>query len=509
MRKILIYVLPAAVIIGVAAAIYVIVRDAQPTWRSDSPHDELIGISYGDVPFNEPETEQDPAKAAIMRGINGIQKKIYQENQRVAQKHGRYVKVALLTPLTVSKGKPSAIPLDQIEHTLQGTYTALIRANHTQAFGDSGRSEIQLLLVNQGSRQEASDRLMDKVRGSSEEEHPLVTVIGLGSSVGNTEMAVEKLGTQGEKEERIPMVSAITSADSLTGKPGFWSVSPSNMQYVQAIEHYFSARKDLKSAVVVEDVNEDPYTASLAEDFRTRLGRHLYFPPQTYNGRTLDQPATANDFAELVTNLCTAANDREHPLDAILYAGRVTDFEPFARALAVNRSCSSRLTILAAATGFASAQRFRPVVDDAKIDVFFASPANPPAWTAADRRVPDNVGAPVPGGFADFLESYKAHGFPVADLNDGMAIAHYDALATSARAIRMGQNDDRPPRPVDVAQRFSRLVLAFKVDGASGTLSFPETAKGRAVERFIPIVQLGRETQQDKLPEKFTPYEVR
>jgi hypothetical protein len=496
------------VVIGVTGIFSVAIHNAQRTWQNDSRHGERIGISYGDVLFNKPAGEQDLAKAAVMRRINQIQAKIYQENERVATSSDRYVKIALLMPLTVSRTNASAMPLDQIEHALQGAYTALVRANHSQAIGDSGR-QIQLILANQGSRQDASDRLMNKIRGESEAEHPLLTVIGLGSSVGSTATLVESLGAKGAEEERIPMVGAITSADTLTGKPGFWSVSPGNTQYVQAIEHYLSARADLKSAVLVQDVNEDPYTASLATGFQTRLTRYLHFPPQTYHGGTLDQPATANDFAELVTNVCTAANDREHPLDMVLYAGRMTDFGAFAQALAVKRSCSSRLTVLTAATGFASARRFRPVIDHAKLDVFFASPANPAAWTSVDARVPGSVGAPVPAGFTEFLRSYKAHGFPVEDLNDGMAIAHHDALATAARAIRLGTDDHEPPSRADLHDRFSRLVLAFKVNGASGTLSFPKTAQGRAVGRFIPIVQLGRETQPAGLPERFTPYEVR
>lgn len=502
-KRIFYLAVASIIVVAIVFIVVLVVRATQDTWRTESPDDELIGISYGEDYFNDPTAAKDRAQAAIMDRINKIHQKIYEENKRVADSADRYVKVALLMPLTVSAGRASAIPLDQIEHALQGTYTALKRANRDHTFGDPSRSAIQLILVNQGSRQDASDRLIDKLRGESEEEHPVVAVVGLGSSLPSIEQVVNKLGAEGPEEERIPMVSAITSADTLTGRANFWSVSPSNRQYAAAIRNYLAARTDRPVALMLRDQNNDPYTDSLAEAFSTELKEWMAYPPLIYNGGLLVQPATPNDFTTATTNICTAANDRAKPLNTILYAGRLADFESFVRALATSRSCTPRLTVIAAATGFASAQRWQEIVHEAKIDLLFASPADPAAWLSPNGE----TGAPVPEGFQDFLESYTAEGYRSEDLVDGMAIAHHDALATAALAIRTGQGDVIP-RPIDVAQRLSQLVIAFRVKGASGTLSFPENAGGRATTRHIHIVQLAGEPARDKLSQDFQPYYV-
>lgn len=465
---------------------------SEQTWQSEDGHHELLGVSDGSVFFNDPSEEQDPNQRAAIERINRIFQKIYEENQRVAEGDGAYVRVVLLMPLTVSKSKPSAMPLDHIEHALQGTYTALIRANRSTYFGDPNQVKLQLALVNQGSRQDVSDRLVDAILEVSEPEHPVTAVIGLGSSVLNTEHMVRKLGDRG-----IPMVSAITSSDTLTGRPNFWSVSPSNIHYVQALRHFLDARQDLKSAIVVRDRNPDPYTSSLAQAFEEHLRPYVKFPELTYTGGTIDQPAQPHVFAPLVTNLCNAVNDRDNPLDTVLYSGRVTDFEFFAKALADRQCRNAPLTILTAATGFASAERYKEILDDGNVTVIYATSCDPVGWLKG--------AVPAPPDFAAFLQSYEEAGFPHGDLNDGMAIAHHDALATAAMAIRLSPP---PHQPADVAAQFGNLVLAYQVRGASGTLSFPADARGRATERSIPIRQIGADAVPN-LPENFTPYVVK
>jgi len=209
---------------------------------------------------------------------------------------------------------------------LQGAYTALRRVNSTGTYGSFQRFQVQLVLVNQGSRQNVDDWLIDEMLDESEPDHPLEAVIGLGSSVVNTEKVVEKLGSKG-----LAMVSAITSADGLTGMKNFWSVSPSNVQYVQELASFVRGR-NLKRALPITDSNDDPFTSSLAAAFREHLKGVIYVSPaeQTFNGGTIDQPATPGVFDNIINNVCGAVNDRKHPVDTLLYAGRVTglfDFE--------------------------------------------------------------------------------------------------------------------------------------------------------------------------------------
>ncbi|MEV0389477.1 hypothetical protein [Nonomuraea sp. NPDC050643] len=488
--RVAIIVALVAVLAATVRVVWTVIDNSAQTWRSGAPHEELLGVSDGGVFFNDAAEEPDAGRKAIINRINRIQEKIQRENQRVAQA-GPYVKAVLLMPLTVSAGASSAITLEQIEHALQGSYTALVRANTTTNFGDYKQVGLQLLLANQGSRQDVGDRLSGKVLGVSEERHPLVGVVGLGSSVPNTETMVRRLGAAG-----IPMVSAITSADSLTGLPNFWSVSPSNLQYAQALRHYLDARKTLKSAIVVYDRNRDPYTNSLFTAFGKELRGYLKFPDLSYVGATLDQPAATNLFAAVVTNLCTAVNFRENPLDTVLYAGRGADFVYFAHALE-NRQCKNvPLTVLAAATGFASTDIYRQVLKNGNVTVIYATSADAASW---ERQTSE-----PPAGFADFATAYQRQGFATKELNDGMAIAHHDALAALAAAARLGP---AVPTPADVAPQFGNLVLAYAVRGASGGLGFPSQAGGRAVGRVIPIKQLGEDELKDP-PKDWKPFRV-
>jgi len=88
--------------------------------------------------------------------------KFQTQNDNVAT-GSEYVKVVLLTPLTVpTNGAPAAISLDQIKYSLEGAFTAMDRANNSRDFGDPSAVKIQVLLANQGSRQEDSDDLVKK-----------------------------------------------------------------------------------------------------------------------------------------------------------------------------------------------------------------------------------------------------------------------------------------------------------------------------------------------------------
>ncbi|MEO3853910.1 hypothetical protein [Acrocarpospora sp. B8E8] len=482
--------------VAVAGSLIVleIVSSSGPLWVTDSPHEELVGITDGGDLFNPDPQENDQ----VRQKINRLQRKIQEENKRVAQNADmpHYVKVVLLMPLTVSKGRASAIPLEHILHALEGTYTALIRANTSTIFGDSKRVQLQLLLANQGSRQLADDDFVDKVMEASEPEHPVVAVVGLGSSVPNTGTMAEKLAERG-----IPMVSAITSADTLTGRSNLWSVSPSNIQYAKALRHFLDARKDLRSGIIVRDRNKDPYTSTLGEAFKNELAPYLEFSDLWYSGGTVDQPAQPNLYAQVVTNICNAANARDKPLDTVFYAGRVADFRFFAEALK-DRECKKvPLTVLASATGFESARDSSSELASGNIKVFYASSSDPPGW-AADP-------ADAPPDFEAFTDAYKRLGYDPQGLADGLAIAHHDAFASAAMAIRlsaMGVPQDQPIEAAGVAGEFPNLVLAYPVRGASGRLVFPSDAGRRAAGRIIPLRELG--TAKTTFPKGFEQYEV-
>jgi hypothetical protein len=494
------WIVPIVAVVLAAAVLIVIARDdcggGADIWRTAKPHQECIGISDGSDFFND-QDGRDSVDQETIKLINSVQRKIAAENAAVAESE-RFVKVVLLMPLTVSKERPSAIPLTQIQHSLEGAYTAQRRINRSTLFGDPGTVKIQLLLANQGSRQEIGDHFVNRVLGVSEHDHPLDGVIGLGSSVANTDTLVNRLGSE---KIGIPMVGAITSSDSLTGRPNFWSVSPSNIHYAQALQNLLDhqGHNSLRSGLIVYDINNDPYTRTLAEAFRTHLKRYVRFPELTYRGGTIEQPATPKVFAPVVTNLCTAANDPRSPLDMVFYSGRVADFEAFAEALK-NRICKNRpLAVMVGATGFADAQRYERTLQDGNVTVVYASSSDPELWGRGGNGTPPD--------FPAFIDAFKQGDFNPADLFDGMAIAHHDALATIAMAIRLAAQGVDIPGPRDVASQFNQLVLANQVRAASGRLSFPNATRGRAVCRAVPLRQIGK-TTPFRLPENPKPYEV-
>ncbi|MEO3782300.1 hypothetical protein ABGB12_03145 [Actinocorallia sp. B10E7] len=468
-------------------------------------HGECIGVTDGDYLFNASEKGGEESDFLAAEESNAVQRRIAEENRRVAGTKN-YVKVVLLSPLTVSKSIPSAMSLPQIRNTLQGSYTALMRANHTSVFSDPSAVQIQLILANQGSRQEAGPEFVEELLAVSEPDHPLVAVVGLGSSVENTEKIARALAARD-----IPLVSAVASADTLTGVPGLWSVSPGNTQYAQALKAFLDRpdQKALRTGIIVHDLNKDPYTTTLSAAYQTVLGAYTQtYPSQSYAGSTAEQPLAANAFKPVIDNLCAATGRREKPLDMVFYAGRLADFEVFVDYLAERICREDPLTILVGATGFAWAERHEKVLREANVTVVYATSSDSDVWAK---------GAPgTPRHYAAFQEAFLSHGFSAGLLSDGYAIAHHDALATAATAIGLAAVPRRQdvdaqvmpvPTPQDVKAQFSRMNLANVVRAASGELSFGAQG-GRAAGRTIPIRQIAGNSQLPTLPEDLAPYVV-
>jgi len=447
---------------------------------NDKADGECIGITDGAYVFNDPDKAKTPTDRKIMENINDVQKLIKIENDAVTAGSSRYVKVALLMPLTVSQARPPAILLREILHSLEGSYVALHRANHSPAFGDPSAVKIQLLLVNQGSRQNADPDFIDGILKISQMNHPLVAVVGLGASVPNTKTAADYLAQRG-----IPMVSAVASADSLTHLPLLWSVSPSNTEYAVRLKSFLDQQHVLRSGVIVYDRNPDLFTQSLAQAYHDQLGLYVKFPDQPFQGSTINTPAAPDIFFPVVTNLCNAANDPNAPLDMVFYAGRVADLGPFVEALKT-RTCRQRpLTMLVVTSGFAGVQDTVGDLRGETIKLGVATSADP---LSLGRNEPG-----TPPGYEAFRAEYYAQGFNDSPNSlDGFTISHHDALATATQAIRLAAigRPTQAPNAEDVAGQFGHLNLAYAVPAASGTLSF-RSEGGTATGEPIPIEQIG------------------
>jgi hypothetical protein len=456
---------------------------------NDEEDRECIGITDGGYLFNDPVSARNEDDRRTIEEINDIQKKINTENTAVAGT-SRYVKIVLLAPLTVPQARPTATSLKQILHTLQGSYTGLMRANDSIDFGDPSTEKLQLLLANEGSQQEAGTDFLDGIVKMSQPDHPVVTVIGLGVSVPNTKTTAEYLA-----QRKIPMVNAVASADDLTNLPLLWSVEPSNRDFVRALGSFLDRQTILKSGLIVYDQNPDLFTRSLANDYRDQLGKpdqlgktYVTFPDQPFRGGTVESQHAPDVFGPVVTNLCNAANNPHNPLDMVFYAGRGVDFTSFVEALSgAARTCRNQpLTVLTASTGFTISPADLSSLKSANVTIVFATTSDPVTWGK-------NLQTGAPPGYATFLATYHAGGFlDDTDLVDGYAIAHYDALVTAARAIRLAAQETSaaPPTPQDVASiGFGHLSLSYAVPAAAGTLTFPPDG-GRVIDPPIPIEQM-------------------
>jgi hypothetical protein len=219
--------------------------------------------------------------------------KILEQNRAVAASSDPYVKIVLLTPMTLSKTSGSATLPDQVQASLEGAYTALYRANTDPgaSLGDPNLVKIQMVLASFGSRQEYSERLVNDIVGSGEPGHPVVAVVGLGSSFVGTEKTAEALAAR-----HIPMVSAVATADTLDSSryDGLYSVSPSNNDYVLALKKLLDAKLpglsfgEGSGLVVADDNENDPYVRTLREAFLHHLGGYVAGrEPQWFTGSTV------------------------------------------------------------------------------------------------------------------------------------------------------------------------------------------------------------------------------
>ena len=141
------------------------------------------------------------------------------------------------------------------------------------------------------------------------------------------------------------------------------------------------------------------------------------------------------------------------------------------------------MTVLVTATGFTEDSAYETALTGSNITVVIATSSDPSSW---------NTNPPgTPPGYQGFLKAYHQLELPNDDLLDGYAIMHHDALAATAQAIRLAaQSTSTPaPTPKDIANQFGLLNLAYPVQGASGTLSFP-SEQGRATGQPILIQQI-------------------
>ncbi|MGI9000523.1 MAG: ABC transporter substrate-binding protein [Pseudonocardia sp.] len=415
---------------------------------------ECIGVTDGSYLFRQ--------------DYRDVESRIAEENTWVASEMSKpgdksVVTVALFLPMTVEDDSPTSP--EEVRNQMEGAYTAQRRLNRAPIAGDPNPL-IRLVLANQGNRQQQWELVVEQLADMRDDQAPLVAVIGLGVSVEETERAAERLA-----EYNIPMVATLATADALNYEtyPGFTRVAPSNHDQVKALRQYLD-QKELTSAVLVEDTNQDLFVESMRANF-TVLLRDLIEPPSaTFKGVSTPTDATAGIFEPAVSRICEA---QPRP-QVVLFAGRKIDLRSFLKSLEA-RSCSTEtITVVTVGsdTGALSTtgepELQEPALREANIVVAVAATADPQRWKAGQANPPES--------FSKFFMAFQNH-FDVEHLADGEAILTYDALLTAARAIRLAaaskpQQDEFVPSSADVGSQLTNLNTGRSISGAGGTLSF-------------------------------------
>lgn len=431
---------------------------------------ECVGVTDGSYVFDT--------------AFEEVQEKIARENARVRENSSSYVTVALLDPLTPTQ--MSALPAEQVRNRLEGAYTALRRVNSTSVAGDSS-PQIQLVLANQGSTENHQwQRVLGQLVEMTEQENPLVAVIGLGVSTEQTRRRAEDLSRHG-----IPMVGAVLTADGLDydNIPGLIKTSPSNRHYVEALRGYVN-RAGLNSAIMVRDSNSasgmDLFTQTLEDEFDKQMEDIIKFEPQQFTGVAIPTDADPGLFANVREAICASDG-----LQAVLYAGREVDLGGFLESLKY-RSCrrTQPLIILTAGSDLGAVLRGREQeLGKANLTVVFAGTVDAEGWGQNAPGTPED--------YEDFLSKFQEQGFDPGHLDDAGAIMMHDALLTAARAVRLAAPEGSASSPTarDVSRELTNLNgTLYTVRGASGTLSFSSRppGAGNPLGKPVPVLQYPR-----------------
>jgi len=435
---------------------------------------ECIGVTDGSYIFRQ--------------DYRDVESRIAEENTWVADEVNKpagksAVTVALFLPMTVEDDSPTSP--EEVRNQMEGAYTAQHRLNRESIAGDPNPL-IRLVLANQGNRQQQWEPVVEQLANMRDDQAPLVAVIGLGVSVEETERAAERLAGY-----NIPMVATLATADALNYQvyPGFTRVAPSNHDQVEALRRYL-AQKELSSAILVEDTNQDLFVESMKANFTMLLGDLIEPPSETFIGATTPTEATPTIFSSAILRICAPSSPK-----LVLFAGRKIDLRTFVTSLEARRCSVDMITVVTVgsdtgALGTAGEPALQETaLREANIVVAVAATADPQRWE-------DGFANP-PVDFSDFFTSFRGH-FDTEHLADGEAILTHDALLTAAQAIRFAAASKPPldfvPSSADVGSQLTNLNKDLSIPGAGGVLSFSaritdEKETGNPCGKPVPILE--------------------
>ncbi|MCH7230917.1 ABC transporter substrate-binding protein [Glycomyces sp. L485] len=384
------------------------------------------------------------------------------------------VKIGLLMPLTTTE--TSAVNVDTVRSSLEGAYVALHRANRTRELGDP-QPLVQLHLANEGSRQQGWEFAVAQLEEMTDDDVPLVAVMGPAIGTVSTRDAAARLSDHG-----IPVITGATTADDLDNAHigNLLRTAPSNSDFVTAMRHYLDGRPegDLESGILVyDDVGQDTFVTSLRDAYEAQLGGYIQFSDQPFHGRSVEQGGS-DVFYPITQNICSAEPDM------VFFAGRAPDAEVFIEALSERVCRDSHLTVLFVEIGlYPRGEEVMELLDTGNITLLHATGYDP-GWARGEKAAPE--------GFADFHEHYRdLVNLDAAALDNGYAVTYHDSLAIAVRAVRitLPQNDGVPSAD-EVTENLLLLNTENVVRGATGTLSFNRNRNGNPGGKYVPVIPL-------------------
>jgi hypothetical protein len=439
---------------------------------------ECVGWSDGDGdPFS---ADLGPVTAQIRAANADVDK-------RAREHHIRYVRVAVMMPLTSSPD--SSLDAKAIRHSLQGAYVAQVRANTTTDF-ESATVLVKLVLMNEGRYQSHWDALVPALkRLRDDKQHPLVAAIGLGVSHQRTLASAVKLDELG-----IPAVGAMLTAVTA---PGLYQVAPSNGDYVSALATYLTGHQKLATAIEVVDQNGeghngDLYVAAMHREFsRPALAKYIKGTVRFVGSMNADR-AVPDVFDDVKRGICATH------AGLVFYGGRPRDLPALITTLADGFHCApGPVTILTGANGVTLKPADRANLRTARTSVVIASASDPGSWAA---------GKGAPDGYADFARRIPKD-LQAGELTDGYVIGHHDALAVVATALhRFGTDSDHVPSAKDLATRLANANgdnPGLRIHAAGGSLYFPPGGHGWPCGKTVPLT-ISTGSGSDALPSPVT-----
>ena len=455
-----------------------------------------IGVNLASQPFTPTEPDRMRTLEAQLRA----------DNDAVTQ---NYVSVVLLEDMSPNP-KVDTRNYTDLYPDIEGALAAAWRANHTAAF--QGRlPKVKLFLGNMGSQYASWSEAVDHIMDSATANH-IVSVIGLGQSMGNTRAAAAKLTGQAH----LPVIGGALTGDTMNldpdGQlnPGFFRASPTNTDTVLAATRYIESIQPDQSrvAIVQDNIPGDDYTQTLGAVAVKDMPTAHRFPftspgPQPTDVSRSDPLST--QFAFLDENLCSVSPS------VVYFAGRGVDLGPFVQSWTQgNTPCANgQLTVVTGDDGGAalSEASLRDAVRGGHVRVMVTELASPDEWgpcsmTSADQAAyntfqavftgkPDRCGnQPVR---AD--DGAAPLGFDLADLNTGEGILTHDGMmvaVTAARRAAGGNADTVVRAPMSQIGFIEEMRCGNAVPGASGAIEFsPDQSQyGNPVDKPIPIVEI-------------------